>query len=280
MQAVTLCLILVEQSHARRLWQLCLRPRACLGGTPGGSGAASAAGLMAGYAACLVLLAAGLLPAARAAGRGLEPARADRGGRPRDRRAAPSARPAGALAAAGGGQPVRAGRPGARPGQRLPGRAAAAVPVPGGRVLPGPLPALPGRAGPAHPGPGGRAGPAQPARHADRDRRGRHAGLAVPGAAGIRAAGLPGLGRAAAIGYSLGELLLLALLAGLLARLLVDGGCGSGRPSCCAGGIALLAPASGYSRLLELDGSLHRLLLVSAGWRGYAAWGRRRCSPA
>ncbi len=104
--------------------------------------------------------------------------------------------------------------------------------------------------------------------------------LALPG---IRAAGLPGLGRAAAIGYSLGELLLLlALLAGLLARLLADGGWRI-RPAqlLALGGIALLAAGLGYSRLLELDGSVHRLLLVSAGWAvGYAAWGAAALHPS
>jgi diguanylate cyclase (GGDEF)-like protein/PAS domain S-box-containing protein len=98
----------------------------------------------------------------------------------------------------------------------------------------------------------------------------------------IRAAGLPGPGRAAAIGYSLGELLLLALLTGLLARLLADGGWRI-RPAqlLAVGGIALLAAGLGYSRLLEQDGSLHRLLLVSAGWAvGYAAWGAAALQPS
>ena len=131
------------------------------------------------------------------------------------------------------------------------------------------------------------------ARAAGRDRRSLLDTLAVTAGAavltwlylalpGIRAAGLPGLGRAAAIGYSLGELLLLALLAGLLARLLVDGGWRIRSAQLLAlGGIALLAAGLGYSRLLELDGSLHRLLLVSAGWAvGYAAWGAAALQPS
>jgi diguanylate cyclase (GGDEF)-like protein/PAS domain S-box-containing protein len=130
------------------------------------------------------------------------------------------------------------------------------------------------------------------ARAAGRDRRSLLDTLAVTAGAAvltwlylalpaIRAAGLPGLGRAAAIGYSLGELLLLALLAGLLARLLADGGWRIRSAQLLAlGGIALLAAGLGYSRLLELDGSLHRLLLVSAGWAaGYAAWGAAALQP-
>jgi diguanylate cyclase (GGDEF)-like protein/PAS domain S-box-containing protein len=131
------------------------------------------------------------------------------------------------------------------------------------------------------------------ARAAGRDRRGLLDTLTVTAGGavltwlylvlpGIRAAGLPGLGRAAAIGYSLAELLLLAVLAGLLARLLADGGWRIRSAQLLAlGGIALLAAGLGYSRLLELDGSLHRLLLVSAGWAvGYAAWGAAALHPS
>ena len=101
------------------------------------------------------------------------------------------------------------------------------------------------------------------ARAAGRDRRSLLDTLAVTAGAavltwlylalpGIPAAGLPGLGRAAAIGYSLGELLLLALLGGLLARLLVHGGWRIRSAQLLAlGGIALLAAGLGYSRLLE-----------------------------
>ena len=131
------------------------------------------------------------------------------------------------------------------------------------------------------------------ARAAGRDRRGLLDTLTVTAGAavlawlylvlpGIRAAGLAGLGRAAAIGYSLGELLLLAVLAGLLARLLADGGWRIRSAQLLAlGGIALLAAGLGYSRLLELDGSRHRLLVVSAGWAvGYAAWGAAALHPS
>jgi diguanylate cyclase (GGDEF)-like protein/PAS domain S-box-containing protein len=98
----------------------------------------------------------------------------------------------------------------------------------------------------------------------------------------VRAAGLSGLGRAAALGYSLGDLLVLALLAGLLTRLLADGGWRLRPVQLLAlGGIALLAADAGYSRLLELDGSMHRLLVVSAGWAGcYAAWGAAALQPS
>ena len=103
--------------------------------------------------------------------------------------------------------------------------------------------------------------------------------LVLPGA---RAAGLSGLGRTAAIGYPLGDLLMLALLAGLLARLLAEGG---GRirsvQLLALGGIALLAADVGYSRLLEQDGSGRRLLAVSAGWAVcYAAWGAAALHPS
>ena len=131
------------------------------------------------------------------------------------------------------------------------------------------------------------------ARTAARDRRSLLDTLAVTAGAAVlawlylvlpaaRAAGLSGLGRAAALGYSLGDLLILALLAGLLSRLLADGGWRMRPVQLLAlGGIALLAAGAGYSRLLELDGSMHRLLVVSAGWAGcYAAWGAAALLPS
>ena len=95
---------------------------------------------------------------------------------------------------------------------------------------------------------------------------------------GIRAAGLSGLGRAVALGYPLGDLLVLALLACLLA----PGGWRI-RPVrlLALGGVALLAADFGYSRLLEVHGSASRLLAVSAGWAVlYAAWGAAALSPS
>ncbi len=95
---------------------------------------------------------------------------------------------------------------------------------------------------------------------------------------GIRSAGLPGLGRAVALGYPLGDLLLLALLAGLL----TPGGWHSRPVQLLAlGGAGLLAADVGYDRLVEVGGSAGRMLALGAGWAVcYAAWGAAALPPS
>ncbi|HTT53064.1 MAG TPA: EAL domain-containing protein [Streptosporangiaceae bacterium] len=122
-----------------------------------------------------------------------------------------------------------------------------------------------------------------------RDRRSLADALTVAAGAGLlawlylvfpdtRAAGLPGLGRAIAVSYPIGDVLLVALLA----RLVAPGGWRTRAVQLLTvGGVALLAADVGYSRLLELDGSLHRLLAVSAGWAVlYLAWGAAALHPS
>ena len=93
-----------------------------------------------------------------------------------------------------------------------------------------------------------------------------------------RAAGLSGLGRVIGVSYPVGDVLILALLA----RLVAPGGWRTRAVQLLVvGGAALLAADIGYSRLLELDGSLHRLLAVSAGWAVlYLAWGAAALHPS
>ena len=159
------------------------RPGGFPGGGPGGAGVVFVGVATADDGGLYRLdRAAGLrlLPAARAAGRVLGAARAQRGaGHRGGRHHQPAGRPGG-LAAARRGEPELRHRPAQLPGHH-PGQAREpGLPVRGQRLLPGHLPDLRDRAADLHPAPLHRARPAEPGGRAHRDGQPDHAVLAVP----------------------------------------------------------------------------------------------------